>query len=214
MHILSELKIGERIEIESRQFASADEQIVSQVIDIRDDSLLIINPIKQGIPYPLTLGHQIKVIFYRGDKGIFRFNAVVKKRINKSLIIYEIVPTGEADKIQRRFYYRLELVRKVVLKPRDQDEEIDCMMKDISGGGMKVYSKTPLSVGTKVDCTIHLRDNEIIKVSGRVVRSYREPDINEHVIGISFKDISENTRSKIVSFIFERQRLLRKKGLI
>jgi len=214
MHILSELKVGERIEIEVRQYVREDEQLVSQVIDIRDESFLIINPIKQGTPYPLSLGQQIKVIFYRGDKGIFRFNAEVKKRINKSLIIYEVVPVGEADKIQRRFYYRLELVRRVILKPCDEDEEIDGMMKDISGGGIKVYSKVPLPVGTKVDCKIYLKDNEIIDVTGKVVRSYREPDVNEHITGISFLGIPENTRSKIIAFIFERQRLLRKKGLI
>ncbi|WP_026476021.1 flagellar brake protein [Alkaliphilus transvaalensis] len=217
MDVLSELKVGVKLEILPRENSEDnDYTIVSQVIDVKEGSVFIINPIKQGASYPLYPGQRIRIIFNREDKGIFRFVAEVKKKINKNLTTYEITPIGEAEKIQRRYYYRLDIVRKVLIELRDEPIQIEGVTKDISGGGVKVYTKEPLPIGCRIDCKIFLHDDskEIIDVAGEVIRCFKDPQKNEFVVGISYRGIQEPVRSKIISFIFERQRLLRKKGLI
>ncbi len=215
MGILSELRVGDKLEIQIREnYGDNQYTIVSQVMDIKDGSVFIINPIKQGTSYPLHVGQRLKIIFYREEKGIFRFVAEVKHKVNNDLTIYEIIPVGEPEKIQRRYFYRLDIVRKVIMKLWDEDVAIEGVTKDISGGGIKVSSSTAISVGSKVECTIFLKDNDSIEVSGEVIRCYKDPGLKEFQIGISFFGIKEGVRSKIIAFIFENQRLLRKKGLI
>ncbi|GAB6088217.1 flagellar brake protein [Alkaliphilus crotonatoxidans] len=214
MDIAAELKIGDKLEI---QITSEDQEvspIVSQVVDLKENRIFIVNPMKQGSVYALRKGQRIKVIFYRGEKGIFRFTAEIKGKLEKNLTIYEIVPVEEAEKIQRRYFYRFEVVKRVLIKERSASEEYTAVTKDISGGGMKLYCKKSFKLGTVVSCRVFLDEEEETFVSGEVVRSEFDPEVREYILGINFTDIRESTRNRIVSFIFEKQRLLRKKGLI
>ena len=51
-------------------------------------------------------------------------------------------------------------------------------------------------------------------VNGKVIRVIKDTATNSYELGIKFDKISRSNEDKIYSFIFERQRLLRKKGLI
>ncbi len=215
MNIAEELKVGDKLEIQLRADTNRESPlIVSQVVDIKGDRIFISNPMKQGMIYNLRNGQRIKVIFYREEKGIFRFSAEVKSKIENNLTIYEITPADQAEKIQRRYFFRFEVVKRVLIKEKDEIEAHQAVTKDISGGGMKVYSKKSYGLGTKVACRVFLHEEEETYVTGEVVRCEFDLELREYILGINFTDIRESTRNRIISFIFEKQRLLRKKGLI
>lgn len=215
MNIAAELKVGDKLEIEMKEKKIIEEPlIVSQVVDIKGDKIFIVNPFQQGSAFPLYVGQIVKIIFYREEKGIFRFSAEIKGKIEKKLTIYEISPLNDIEKIQRRYFFRFDVVRRVELKLKGESDEYQGVTKDISGGGMKLTCKKPFEMGSIVECKIFLQDDEATPVVGEIVRAQFDPILREYILGVNFKDIQEATRNKIVSFIFERQRLLRKKGLI
>ncbi len=219
MDLFSELKIGEKLEIEplrEDRKAAAKNIIVSQLLDMKEDKLYISSPILKGLPYPLYVGNRVKVIFLREDKGIYSFVAEIKKKVQARLTIYVIEPISEAEKTQRRIFYRLDITRKVTFKPLEQDEEIiiEAATKDISGGGIKAISKKAIATGKNVACTLYLSDDCVVTLQGNVVRCVVDTNTGDYQLGISFLEGNDGVRNRIVSFIFEKQRELRKKGLI
>ncbi len=220
MDLFSELKIGEKLEIEplreDRRQVTSKNIIVSQLLDTKEDKLYISSPILKGAPYPLYVGNRIKVIFLREDKGIYSFVAEIKKKIQARLTIYVIEPISEAEKTQRRIFYRLDITRKATFRLLSEDEDIiiEAATKDISGGGIKAISRKPIATGKNVACTLYLSDECILTLQGNVVRCVIDTNTGDYQLGISFLEGNDGARNRIVSFIFEKQRELRKKGLI
>lgn len=216
MHIYSHLRIGDKIEIELSSIykSTAPKVIISQVIDLKSGYIYITAPFYKGNQIPLNKGKKIKIIFYHQEKGIFSFIGEVIGRTQGNISSFIIKQIGELQKFQRRIYYRFEVLRKVSIKDLTTDEVESCITKDLSGGGIKFVTKNEYQQGTSVECTLNLNDDSTVVVTGEIVRVIKDPVTNEYEIGIQFKDISESARSRIISFIFERQRLLRKKGLM
>lgn len=217
MNLLEDLKIGEKLEIEpirSKRNTAANHIITSQLVDKKDQNLYISSPIKKGISYPLFQGQQINIIFYRDEKGIYSFLGEVVQKLNIRFPIYIIKPLSFREKIQRRFYYRLQVLTKVAIRRLKEDSWLEGLTKDLSGGGLKLIVNQAFKIGEKVECIIILDKNQEVNVVGEIVRSVRDIVTNEYEVGIRYVDISEKTRNDIIAFIFKKQRELRQKGLI
>lgn len=216
MKISPGLKIGNKLEIEPFEYRDVDNKtVVSQLVDLKGNKMYISGPILEGNPYPLYEGQRIKIIYYDHHRGVFRFNAEVKRKIAKNeLFIFEIKPVSEAEKIQRRVFYRLEATIKTIVKSLTDGKTAVCFTKDISGGGLKITSKIAFEEGEKIECSMSLQDDKPIVVVGEVVRVTNDQVTKEYEIGVNYIDIDEATRNKVIAFIFEKQRLLRKKGLM
>lgn len=217
MNLLDDLKIGEKLEIEpirSKRNIGTNHIITSQLVDKKDQNLYISSPIKKGVSYPLFQGQQINIIFYRDEKGIYSFLGEVVQKLNIKFPIYMIKPLSFREKIQRRFYYRLQVLTKVAIRRLKEDSWLEGLTKDLSGGGLKLIVNQAFKIGEKVECIIILDKNEEVNVAGEIVRSVRDIVTNEYEIGIRYVDISEKTRNDIIAFIFKKQRELRQKGLI
>ena len=217
MNLLDDLKIGEKLEIEpirSKRNIGTNHIITSQLVDKKDQNLYISSPIKKGVSYPLFQGQQINIIFYRDEKGIYSFLGEVVQKLNIKFPIYMIKPLSFREKIQRRFYYRLQVLTKVAIRRLKEDSWLEGLTKDLSGGGLKLIVNQAFKIGEKVECIIILDKNEEVNVAGEIVRSVRDIVTNEYEIGIRYVDISEKTRNDIIAFIFKKQRKLRQKGLI
>ena len=98
----------------------------------------------------------------------------------------------------------------------EKDEIIieECRTKDISGNGLKLLSNLEHKVGDKIICQFDI-NNETIKIESEIVRLENIDTFDfKYVLGIKFIDIEERDRDTIIKFIFEKERLLRGKGLI
>ncbi len=83
--------------------------------------------------------------------------------------------------------------------------------KDISGGGFKANCRIPFDVNSEIHGKIAL-GNDLVPFNGTIVRCQEiDDDVDKFEIGVSFDEIDENVRSKIIAFIFERQRKLMNK---
>lgn len=213
MNVLTELKVGDKIEIELLRVGKylKNKTIVSQVMDIKENHLMISSPIKQGMSYLLHEGQKINVIFYREEKGVFSFTAEVIKRLDLRLPMYIIQPQTTANKIQRRSYFRLKVLTKVLLRNLNESNAIECFTKDISGGGLRITSKKKFEENQKVECVIFLGNDNTITVTSEIVRVIKDPTKNEYEISLRYEDITDNARNQIISFVFKKQRELRQK---
>ena len=93
-------------------------------------------------------------------------------------------------------------------------EELDGVLSNISGGGVKFHSEFTLEPEDRIRMKILLDDldSEPLDLFGRVVAS--EGSINRELKNehrIEFFDISRDTRERIVRYVFNEERKLRQK---
>jgi len=215
MEIAQLLTVGDKLELQVREITSKGQPlIISQVADIQGNRIYIAAAFKEGRPYPLSLGQRLNIIFYKEEKGVFYFFAEIKDRINNHFPAYEIQPLGEAIRIQRRDFYRFETALKVVVQDIYDYKPVTGVTKDISGGGMKFYAPREFGEETPLEGILYFDEENYVAISGMVARCQYEEERKEYVVRVSFNNIREAVRGKIIAYIFDRQRSLRKKGLI
>lgn len=214
--------VGTKLKIEWMKNREKYEKqhLLSHVIDIvNDHELLIAIPTLKNVITPISVGEIINIQYSKKGLASYIFKAeVVNRRNTNKLSCMKIRKSSEISRIQQRDYFRLKMVTNAEIKTIDPQsgEEITMLVltKDISGGGLRVISKKELQVGNIVDIKIDTNKKSIV-VKGKVLRcTIDEKSDHDFDVGISFTYVNQKDREEIISFIFEYQRKLRKKGLI
>jgi len=214
------LKTGDKIEIVTHHgLINKEKASYSLVQDIPEArTLLITLPMAGGQPVILEPGQKIRVNFFRDD-GEFYFSAKVIEKLKSDIMIcIKITQISSIDRLQRRNLFRLKKVLPVRFRYFPDDKADGHYNKghvmDISGGGIRLYTERYIPPNAQIECKIKLDERQEIVLNGNVLRVRRVQDTeHQYDIGISFVDIPEIIRDRIISFIFEQQRFLRNKGL-
>jgi c-di-GMP-binding flagellar brake protein YcgR len=83
-------------------------------------------------------------------------------------------------------------------------------MLDISAGGLKLRIAEQLKVRDKIKLKIFINKEELT-IKGEIVRVIEEQD-KRYACGVRFIDLEEQTREKIIKFVFQLMREKRKNG--
>lgn len=213
-------KIGDKIEI-CRKGSLKKEFFPSQILDILGDEKFIVSgPIKKIM---LVFLHKDEVVTIRRfieNKGRYEFDAIVLKRNIGKIYKIELKKISEIRKIQLRNYYRFPISIPVIKRTKvieDREEKIlveNCETKDISGGGLKLLTNYNHYKGEIIECEFKIKEKTIVS-KAEVVRIENVDSFSyKFNIGVRFIDMKEKDRDAIVQFIFSKQSVLRKKGLI
>ena len=225
----SELATGTKLEIQLIDFFIGDKEIkksfVSEFESAEGENIIYVAaPIYEGTYLPAPIGTDMFVFIYFASQ-FYRFKARLKdKLIRDKLPIYKLLINSEIEKIQRRQFFRLDCVLDVKCREVEFVDERPVpkgnfskgLTRDISGGGACLVVTEGIEKGKYVECELQIMENKIIKFYGTVVRSGKSNEDNKskYGLGVEFYNIDDRTREVIISFIFEEQRKLRKKGLI
>jgi len=213
------LKPGEKIDLEINEGEKVG-QYLSKVEDvINENTFVITRPISnEGYTY-LSVGQVVRVMYYRME-ALYYFDAEVIDRIKSNeSVSAKLNIISDRYKLQRRNYYRLNIMVPVVLSASiASDKGIEKYTRkydtvDISGGGLKIKCEIQLDINTEVDLSINIPGLEFEKIRGKVVRTQmiqKIPDIHE--IAVEFTKISTNARQTIIKYIFAKQREIIKRG--
>lgn len=214
------LNIGMKIEIGVSK-TNGEMFYPSQLLDNKNGKeFMISGPIVKNDLVLLHVGEKITISYMIKDRGKHYFLAEIISRSHSQIYTLKIKRLSNIKNIQQRKYYRLSTNIPVLkcskekkIGMQDYTEE-NCETKDISGGGMKIYSNKLHMVGDKVDCSIDLLGENIF-LKCKVIRIDDVDSFNyKYLIGLEFIDIDNKHRDMIIGYIFEEQRKLRLKGLI
>ncbi|MBE6053318.1 MAG: pilus assembly protein PilZ [Clostridium sartagoforme] len=185
----------------------------SNVQDITDKELLITIPVNEGVYLTVKKGDELEQIFHDNMGNLFVYKTKVLGRYEeKGIHFYRVSQPYDIKKIQRRDYVRVNIVQVInYIKERDLKEEFKsevnyerALLLDLSGGGMKIKVKEELAYNDTIILNL-IYENEEIVVKGKVVRIERAED-RRYIYGISFKDIDNSTREKIIRTVFKIMR--------
>ena len=212
--------IGDRIEL-IRKESEKIKLYPSQILDITGENTYIVSgPIHKNRIVLLHRFEKIGVSYLVENKGRYAFEARILKRDHGKIYKLEIEKISDIKKYQQREFYRFEtsipVTKEMTIKTKDGEDTVSelCRTKDISGSGVKLLSNLKHSIGDKVKCKFNIKDHpisvqcEILRVENIDTFDYT------YGLGVNFIDISEEDRDIIIKFIFEKERLLRERGLI
>jgi c-di-GMP-binding flagellar brake protein YcgR len=117
---------------------------------------------------------------------------------------------GEAVAVsQQREYVRLKAKRPVLVYVGSDRRQVQTYAVELAGGGLLLAGPDVLEVGEEVEFQLSLAaGSEPVVGMGRVVRS----DIKGHR-AITFNEMSELNRRRVVRFIFATERAERRRML-
>lgn len=209
---------------------------------INDQRIVVSHPIHQGQLYVLSRNNQYYFRFFIENHGMFLFKGVVEGRMNFDNLPSIVVSlASEIKKVQRRKFFRVnffstghfifentltedEIKKRTAILEKKYPGKKDIVVEDIeiikepfetldlSGGGIKVNSRKSYELGDQLNGTFKLAavwvdfKGEVIRVEKKDQRSYH--------ISLKFLELDSATQSRIVSYVFEIERNLIKKGMM
>lgn len=212
--------IGDRIEL-IRINTKKRNIYPSQILDILDKEIIVVSgPIYKSEIILIHKDEIIEVSYIIENKGRYSFKAKVLRKEYEKIYTLILQKISNIKRFQLRGFYRLSVnipvIKKFSIKEDHEQKTIseECRTKDISGGGLKLYSNYQHEVGDIVSCQFNIEERQI-EVKGSVVRIEKVDTFDyNYGLGIKFVGLDERDRDKIIQFIFLKQRLLREKGLI
>ncbi|MBB6624247.1 PilZ domain-containing protein [Clostridium gasigenes] len=187
------------------------------VQDSNSKNILISIPVVGGVYLTLKTGEEIELVYYDNGENIFSFKCRVINRIKENNIsYYSITLPYDVIKIQRRNYVRVDTVQviKNIKKYEKEtngqaDDKIsNALLLDLSGGGMRIKFREKLEKSDVISAKIG-SENEEVLIKGKIVRV----DITEdkrYIYGISFEELDNRTRERIIQIVFRIMREQRK----
>lgn len=183
------------------------------------DILFVAAPIYEGRLYPVQIGTKVAVLFIK-ENNLYEFTAKVIDRESKhNLAMLKIQALSPIEKVQRREFFRFDTSIPVnyriisTVNTKSTEDYIKTVTRDLSGGGLCIRLKEPIELDNFLDCELFISTK--VCFIGRVVRLTKYDamqGIYKYEVGVYFEKIEEALREKVISYIFQEQRRLLKKG--
>lgn len=211
--------------------------LASQLEAVEDDGGLIMQmPVYKGKIILLSLGSRYELMFYT-KKGLYRGVCQVVDRYKEdNLFMVRVVLKSGLNKFQRREYFRLECILSMQAYELDREEaltldgeeletllqdpdiletEVDAIIVDISGGGIRFITDKKSEEGDCLAVRTRLQNENIDKqllvtvsiVSCRKMASGME----RYETRAEFLRLGTKLRETIIKYIFDEDRKIRKR---
>jgi c-di-GMP-binding flagellar brake protein YcgR len=180
-----------------------------------EDALALRFP-NRGRARPFEVGSNVHIdVVERGDVLSFESSVVSMTTTEESLIV-EVRAPDSVTTLGRNFF-RLTWRVPVTLQ-WDGSEKQDALTletEDIGAGGIGVVSPQRVEVGRRATLTLNLGGKGEVEVRAWVVRAHQvalsEPA--RYRIGLVFEEMPVRMRDRLIGFIFEKQREIRRREL-
>ncbi len=214
--MLEYIQLGDKVELLTELDKDGNqEHYFTSVQEIIDGELVISAPIVKGRIEPLEIRRTYGMCIYT-HKGLYRCEVELLSREKRdNLFLLTISLQSDLVKYQRRQYYRMDCILEFSFKGIDTDEWYNAVILDISGGGIRFYTKKELKEGDGIFNHIILNMGERehnLFLGGKVVnveRHIRDREI-KYEVREAFDSIDEGDREIIIKYIFDEERRRRK----
>ena len=175
----------------------------SVIQDINEENILIDIPVYQGSYLTLREGEEIDLSYLKNDNHCYGFSCtVLGRKIENNIPVYILSNPFNVKKIQRRNFVRVPTIEYILYNNRSKDTVWKkALIKDISGGGLKMQIDEFVELKDKLLINIYNED-EKLQVKGEIVRITEDKENKNYICGINFVDIDERMRDRIITKVF------------
>ncbi|MDZ5471182.1 flagellar brake domain-containing protein (plasmid) [Bacillus sp. 31A1R] len=216
------LKIGDNIILEIK-YSDKFEKLKCKLVERKGNHLYIDYPINTQTNKTAFLldGTQLKGSFVTQEGTVYLFETEVLGRLKQNIPMLILSYPGDEHliKIQRRQYVRVETAIDIAVHSTDQEfPAFTTVTDDISAGGVAFITNnhSKLKAGMKINTwlVLPLQNGEYhyLKFESSIIRII-PLDAERNKVSVQFTDINPTDRQLLLRFCFDRQLLLKKKGL-
>lgn len=207
-----EFKFGIGDAVEIRRGDKTYRTLVENQID--SNTLLLYMPMEKAKPVLISKGEEIFVNYVivqeeMGKYEVYGFDAIVEDReYFENIPMMKVRALHRPKRIQRRDFFRLNIVKPLLLEKEDGEGTIEVITKDISAGGMYVISPKMMTAGDKYIVYINMIPDNPMVVTGTVLsseQSYEDP--GRHKVRFYFADIDKKVQRDLIKQINQLQLL-------
>jgi len=187
-------------------------------IDEVGERLLVVGaPFKHREVVPLREGTKVTLTFF-DESSAYSFEGKIMQRISVPIpmIVLALPHSDSISKVQRRNFVRVSALYPISFRSVTKEGLSDTQngtLLDLSGGGMRFLTKKHVESNTLLYVQLFLPKGEV-QTPVRVCRTVKIEDSERYTVSVEFHDISERVRDQIISYVFDIQRTMRKKGLL
>lgn len=233
------ISLGDKIDLQAadqnmdEQTGNLGKTYGSEVYDIlSEDDIEIRMPMEQTKLILLPVDVEFDMIFYTANGMYQCFGRIVDRYKSNNVYLLRVELTSNLRKYQRREFYRLRCALEMHSRSLREDEIQniesnmpytltrglplkECVIVDISGGGLRFLATHRYEAGSLLYCSYHLingaerKKYEVISRVLDVVELDNRPGTFEH--RVKFYDMDPAVREEIIKFIFEEERKSRQK---
>lgn len=227
---------GDKVDVIWREKGSDGGKVQhrTRVFDVvSDDEIKLNMPIVGTKIVLLSIGVQYELCFYTAT-GLYQCYAEVKDRYkSNNVFVVSMELTTAVRRFQRREYYRLNTILDLKyamlneetynLFMEDENNQaigldlIYGIIVDISGGGVRFISKTEYKPGDKLflNFSLNIGGKTVeFKTIGIVLDCNKvENKPGDYQNRVKYVKITNDSREKIIRYIFEEERKLRRKEM-
>ena len=212
------LKINQKIEIEIPK-GPYQGSYNSKVSDITKDKITVMAIYERENVIPVNKGLEVNLL-YEGDSAFYSLTTKIIDRVGSPLPSLILKNTDQIERIQRRSYFRLKVnkdIKYYVIKEHKKEEGQPDFKKttaiDLSGGGLKMVLNEDLKINDRLLFDLQIDEFEKL-IEGKIVRIKYNTDGYSKTAGVEFVDMERKDTDKIMSYLFNYQRKLRRRGMI
>lgn len=219
----TKLTLGTKIEIDvyDSNGTKVDPTLISQFeAMLPDGTLEVLSPIREGRVYPIYKGTMLSIIFEKNGE-LLSFDALaLDRKIVGNIHVLRVQPTSDEELIQRRNFFRFQCILDIKyrffgdldIKSDDRGAFEKGITRDISGGGLCLSTNIKPEIAWFMEGIFNAGGE--VRFIGKVLRiiNIHEKAKYNFELGVEFLEIANRDRERIISFIFDEQRKLLKKG--
>jgi hypothetical protein len=164
-------------------------------LETEGDELVLRLPCEDAVP---SLPDDTRVLVqYADEAGICSYLAPVVSRLGTRLVVGG---PASVERLQRRHYYRVgtDDPLRITVRPA-RGGAVQATTVDISGGGLRLHADRVFATGEDVTIGVVL-EGRPVELGARVVRG------DEHEAAVTYTEIPEHERDKLISLVFDLQR--------
>lgn len=184
------------------------------VVDGRSDDLLAIAPPRRGgRVVRLPLGRGFTVAYWVREVPCEVDAELVTAPPQAGPGAYTARLTGAPRRLQRRDAVRVPVNVLVQARLGEDDAHIGAITENLSAGGALLRSPHAVEVGAELKLSVQCGgDAGTLELGGRVVRCDRQTVTDRPWrVAVAFHDLPSGDEDRLVRFLFERQRELRRR---
>ncbi|MDR4888739.1 flagellar brake domain-containing protein [Fredinandcohnia sp. QZ13] len=217
------LKIGDLIYLEPTINPNG-EKYRCRVVEKMENRIYIDYPVNNSTGKTVFLlnGTQLKAFIAADSTSAYFFDTTVLGRVKQNIAMIVLSYPGEDSmyKIQRREYVRVETSVDVAVHSLNGEfQPFVSITRDISAGGAAIILPSSKTIIPGLDILTHFvlpslsEEYHYVTLRSNVIRIVDGKNGERNRASIKFVDISESDRQLLIKFCFERQLLLKKKGI-
>lgn len=200
-------KIGDKV-IVKKKFRKDELEYTSQIQDIDGVKIRLLTPMYKSALIRLPEQTKIEVLVF-GEGKVYELDAEVKELVNDNNLHYtDIVVIGDIRKIERRYYFRVQTMKDILIREKNQEdpeEFVNALTIDISGGGLQFSSTIDFAKNSVIEIKMGIDDKEVL-LEGEILSKSRQTELRSYRYTVKFLNLDNLVQEMIIRYVFKIQR--------